>query len=267
MARFRGERGAFGAPGADPHWSHANKDGVGTAYDLESRIWFTIWNGILTEIHYPTVDRPQVRDIQFLFIDADGKILDEKRDMRHEVERITPSQGYRVVSTDKDNRFSSAKEIITDPRRASVLIHVEMKGQKQVLQGLKAYLLCNPHLNSGGRKNNAYIVEVSGQELLVAEKEDRWMVAGASCGFSKLSCGYMGQSDGYTDLHSHGEMTFEFDEAKDGNVTLTGEVDRKEGCEFTIALAFGDTLSSATACLFQSMHCNYKHQRGHFIRG
>jgi glucoamylase len=49
---------AFGWPGIEPRWTHGGKDGVGTAYAASSRIWFTFWNGIITEVYYPTVDRP-----------------------------------------------------------------------------------------------------------------------------------------------------------------------------------------------------------------
>ena len=52
------------------------------------------------------------------------------------------------------------------------------------------------------------MVEVSGRELLVAEKHNRWLVVGASCGFSRLSCGYVGNSDGYTDLAKNRKMEF-----------------------------------------------------------
>lgn len=72
MAKFRGNNMAFGAPGVEPHWTHGNKEGIGTSYSSASRIWFTIWQGILTEVYYPTVDRPQMRDLQFLFVDGDG---------------------------------------------------------------------------------------------------------------------------------------------------------------------------------------------------
>ena len=37
MARFRGERDAFGQPGLEPHWTHGNKEGVGTAYSFDSQ--------------------------------------------------------------------------------------------------------------------------------------------------------------------------------------------------------------------------------------
>ena len=57
---------AFGQPGIEPRWTHGDKDGVGTAFAASSRIWFTLWNGVITEVYYPTVDRPQIRDFQFL---------------------------------------------------------------------------------------------------------------------------------------------------------------------------------------------------------
>jgi hypothetical protein len=34
--------GAFGAPGAEPRWTHSTKEGIGTAYHTSCRLWFTI---------------------------------------------------------------------------------------------------------------------------------------------------------------------------------------------------------------------------------
>ena len=62
--------------------------------------------------------------------------------------------------------------------------------------------------------------------------------------FSRLSCGYVGQSDGWTDLAANYRMEWEFDRAPDGNVALTGELDLQGKLEFTLGLAFGDTLHS-----------------------
>jgi GH15 family glucan-1,4-alpha-glucosidase len=70
MAKLRGDRVAFGWPGLEPRWTQANKDGVGTAYATDSRVWYTIGDGILTEIYYPTIDSPQTRDLQYLITDG-----------------------------------------------------------------------------------------------------------------------------------------------------------------------------------------------------
>ena len=57
---------ATGGPGIEPRWTRSDKEGVGTAYSALSRVWFTVSKGILNEIYYPTIDRPQIRDLQYL---------------------------------------------------------------------------------------------------------------------------------------------------------------------------------------------------------
>src|SRR5450631_2440228 len=79
MARIRGDNHAFGWPGLEPRWTHGDKDGIGTAYSAASRIWFTVWNGIVTEVYYPTVDMPQMRDVQLLFTDGESFFHQETR--------------------------------------------------------------------------------------------------------------------------------------------------------------------------------------------
>ena len=79
---------AFGHPGITPRWTHGDKDGVGTAYAASSQVWFTLWNGIITEVYYPTVDRPQIRDLQYLITDGKSFFHDEKR-LKTKVERLS----------------------------------------------------------------------------------------------------------------------------------------------------------------------------------
>ena len=55
----------FGWLGIELRWTHGDKDGVGTAYAASSRIWFTLWNGVITEVYYPTKDHTQIRDLQY----------------------------------------------------------------------------------------------------------------------------------------------------------------------------------------------------------
>ena len=73
------KQAAFGKPGIEPKWTHGNKDGVGTAYSGSSRLWFTIFCGVVTEVFYPTIDRPQLRDIQYLISDGKTFVHEEKR--------------------------------------------------------------------------------------------------------------------------------------------------------------------------------------------
>src|SRR3990167_9075491 len=101
MAKFRGTHEAFGRPGLEPRWTYADKNGVGRAYAISSRIWFTLLDGILTEIYYPTVDRPQVRDLQYLVTDGSSFFHEERRHLNSRIERISPQAlGYRVTNAD-----------------------------------------------------------------------------------------------------------------------------------------------------------------------
>jgi glucoamylase len=115
MARIRGDNHAFGWPGLEPRWTHGDKDGIGTAYSAASRIWFTVWNGIVTEVYYPTVDMPQMRDVQLLFTDGQSFFHQETQYLESRIQRMPSCLGYRVEGTDPEGRYAYVKEIIADP--------------------------------------------------------------------------------------------------------------------------------------------------------
>jgi glucoamylase len=94
--------GAFGAPGAEPRWTHSTKEGIGTAYHTSCRLWFTISHGIINEIYYPHVDQPNTRDLQFLITDGETFCHEERRDLEHtieypEKERFSTSSRTRIA--------------------------------------------------------------------------------------------------------------------------------------------------------------------------
>jgi glucoamylase len=122
MAKFRGEKDAFGRPGIEPRWTHGCKDGVGTAYSGDSRVWFTIWNGCITEVYYPTIDRPQIRDLQLLVTDGTSLFHEEKRHLKTRTERSSShALAYRITNTDPDGRYRIVKEVFAAPHLACVL--------------------------------------------------------------------------------------------------------------------------------------------------
>jgi glucoamylase len=268
VATFRGGREAFGKPGIEPRWTHGDKEGVGTAYSGSTRLWFTLWNGIVTEVYYPTVDRPQIRDLQFLVTDGETFFHDEIRSLRSQTRRLDHTLGYMIRSEDPQGRYVLEKEVIADPHLPCLLLHVYVSpgpgwdGQR--LSRLKLYVLCAPHLEVGGAGNNAYVVESAGREVLVANKADTWLALGASQPFSRLSVGYVGASDGWTDLARGYHMDWVFDRATDGNVALTGEIDLSARTDFTVGLALGNRLSRALTTLFQSLASPFEEQRDRY---
>ena len=254
MAKSNNENGAFGHPGMRPRWTHGGKDGVGTAYAASSMIWFTFWKGIVTEVYYPTVDRPQIRDLQYLITDGKSFFHEEKRNLQSKFERLSDhALGYRCTNSDPDGRYAVVKEIITDPHLACVLQRTKLTGEESFISKLRLYALCAPHLEVGGWGNNGYVVEVDGRKILMAQKQGTWLAMAATVPWSRVSCGYVGHSDGWTDLAGNFQMDWEFDHANDGNIALTGQLDLGSQREFTLGLAFGDTQHHAIATLFQAL--------------
>jgi len=246
-----GQGSAFGWPGAEARWTSSEKDSVGMAYSASSRIWYTVSHGTLNEIYYPTIDRPQTRDMEFLLTDGETFVHEEKRDLDRTFEYIDAcSSAVRLTNTDRLGRYKIIKEIIADPHHPVVLMRVRLEGDERVLSRMKAYALLAPHLDVGGAGNSGSVLDLSGRKVLLAWKNGLSLVMAANCGFSRASCGYVGRSDGWQDVMNNFHMDWEFGSALDGNIALTGEIDINLNREFVVAIALGDGRHSAlTAAL------------------
>jgi len=245
---------APGGPGIPPRWTRGCKDAVGTAYSTSSRIWYTVNKGVVTECYFPTIDSPQVRDLQYLVSDGETFFHDERRNMLSKIECIRPvGLGVKVTNCDREGRYTIEKQIIGDPHLSCLLIHTKFNVVPEWQGRLHLYVLCAPHLKIGGWHNNGIVLHKRGQRLLVAYRDDRYLTLGATAQFVRLSCGYVGVNDGWTDLSHNFEMDYDYDCALDGNIAMTAEIDLSHGAEFTLGMAFGDTRHNSMATLFQSL--------------
>jgi glucoamylase len=257
---------AFGRPGIPPRWTSSSKEGVGTAYSTASRVWFTLSHGVLNEVYFPTIDRPQIRDLQFLISDGETFFHEEKRDLDSEIEYIERhTLGYRVVSADPARRYRISKEIITDPHQPCVLIHAKVEAPAEWLSRLQLYVLLAPHLETTGWGNSARKLRVAGNDILLAWKGRTFLALGANCGFSRTSCGYVGVSDGWQDLRDNFRLDWEFERAEDGNVAVIAQIDITKNPEFMVGLAFGEGVHSAVSALTQSLSIPYSDHRKKYI--
>jgi glucoamylase len=282
---------AFGTPGLPPRWTSSVKDAVVTAYAGSSRIWFTCSHGVLNEVYYPTIDRPQVRDMGFLITDGETFVHEEKRHLRKSFEYIDPSAlAVRYVNRDPDGRYSLTKEMICDPHHGVVLQHVRLEGHADLIARLKVYALLAPHLGGGGAGNSARTLDLAGHNVLLAWKNEWSLAMTASCGFARMSCGFVGASDGWQDLMENFKMDWEFGSATDGNIAVMGEIDlpcvaqraiqarRKLGeaedteaqsgtavREFTLAIGIGNGHHTALQKMMGSLSTPFEEQCKRFI--
>jgi glucoamylase len=236
-----------GKPGIKPHWTSSAKAGVGTAINPESRVWFSVSNGIIDEIYHPFIDSATTRDFGFLVADGCDFFSEEKRDTNHEIrplERGVP--GYRLVNTCKQGRYRITKMIVTDPRRDVLLQHIRFEALQGELADYTLYALLNPHIGNHAMGNDGWVGDFCGIPMLFGQREATTLALVSSVGWTERSCGYVGKSDGWQDIHAHKKMTWHYSEAKGGNVALTGAIDLVAcGGEAVFALGFGRTLHEA----------------------
>jgi glucoamylase len=241
---------APGAPGDPADWAPADKDGFGTAAGTTSQVWHTLEQGELTEVYYPDLSTPAARDLQLVV--SDGRTFAEReRDATtHKVQLVDKrSLSYRQLDTAKSGRYRIVKTYVTDPARDALLVDVRF----QSLDGrpYQVYALFDPALSNGGDDDSG----TAARSALLASDAKAGSALVAAPGFAQTSTGYLGTSDGWSDLRSDFRLDNEYSSSPNGNVVQTARLplDGTRHRKLTLALGFGAdsraALSTANAAL------------------
>src|SRR3954471_14769509 len=116
---------APGAPGASANWTTGNKQGLGTSVGTDSKGWYTLSDGALSEVYFPSGDRANVRSLEFAVTDGSTFVDRESQDTAHAVRLVDQrSLTYEQVNTAKSGRYRITKPYVTDPARDTTLLRV-----------------------------------------------------------------------------------------------------------------------------------------------
>src|ERR671920_1431491 len=189
--------GAPGAPGEKPIWTPADKDGFGTSKSTASKVWYTLNNGELTEVYYPDLGTPSVRDLQFVVSDG-ATFAERETDATTQSVQLVDGRAleYRQINTDKDGKYRITKTYVTDPARSTVLVDLTFESLNG--EPYQLYALYDPSLDNGGDDDTA---TRSGARLLASDDGVASALVAAP-EFSRTSNGFKGTSDGWTDLQN-----------------------------------------------------------------
>jgi glucoamylase len=161
----------------DAHWPTAGKNAFGTSVTLTSKVWFTLANGVMTEVFYPTLDTPNVQTLEFR-VAIGEKIETESVDTFHRLELPNPnSLTFRQVNTSKTNEYTITKTYVTDPRRNTVLIDLDFNNRS----GGQLSVYYDPSLNNSG----LYDAGWTEADALVAVDGNKASALISSCGFAE----------------------------------------------------------------------------------
>jgi len=258
---------APGWPGIPPRWTSSAKSGIGTALNMQSRVWFTLSHGILNEVYFPRVDQACTRDLGLLVTDGKSYFSEEKRHCRFENSAVEPGVPvYELTNTALDGRYRIHKEIFCDPYRNVVLQKIRFEPLQGRLQDYRVCALLAQHLANCGADNTGWVGAYKGERMLLAERTDCALALSCSVGWKKMSAGFAGKSDGWQDLSANYQLTREYTRAENGNVALTGEIDllARDG-EFILALAFGEIWTEAAQHARSSLLDPYDELLAHYV--
>jgi glucoamylase len=237
---------APGAPGKDAHWPSAAKQGFGTANTIRSKVWFTLADGVMTEVYFPTIDVPNSQMLQLVVVTAAGKVETESEDTTHSVQVL---DNARSLSFRQENKARSGAYLITktyavDPQRNSLLIKVKFRWQAKGPCQCSLYVYYDPSLNNSGRHDSGW----TESDALLAADADKASALIAEPQFAQTTNGYLGTSDGLSQLRTAKKIE-PYDRAEDGNVVQVGRIPASRisanAISFTLALGYGNTAVAA----------------------
>jgi glucoamylase len=232
-------------------YSAADKHGFGAATGPHSRVWFTLRAAELTDVYYPDLGTPSLRDLRFAVTDG-RRFLDREGDpgVNARVEPLPGSLTFRQTTWTK--RWRMEKTWVTDPRRGTVLADVEFKS----LTGrpLTVYLLADAAPGDDGNDDRGRGV-TAWDDTVASHIAASPRLKDATSGYAESA------SDPWKDLQDDRELDRSFDANDPGNVVqaartrLTGV---RGGRELTLAIGFGANASEAQRTAGASLHDGFR---------
>ena len=238
--------GASARKGSDAHWATARKDGFGTANSTESKVWFTLADGMLTEVYYPTLDVPNVQALQLLVVTPEGTIETEQDDTIHTIELRDEGRSltYRQTNSAKTRRYIIIKDYVTDPSRNVLLVDVSFRAWQGDSSAYKLYVYYDPSLKNSGMHDSG---QVAADALLVTDQDIASALVSKPA-FVEVRTGYLGAN--LVTQSRDGNSQERYDRATDGNIVQAARPGSApivfgNWIRFTLSLGFGKTTDEA----------------------
>jgi glucan 1,4-alpha-glucosidase len=270
--------------GALSHFDLARKDCLGTARNTTSKVWYTVANGVLSDVYYPTVDNTNLETLQYVV--TDGKTFTDlqTRNMTYSVDTLPETGGMAcaVTATAKSGKYQIETQYVTDPSRNTVLMRVKLKPSDA---GLRLYARFDATVNGnggGGAGNggadSATVDGSTGHPVLVssdpvtatnaANRDYAQPVYAALDGaLSEATSGFVGDpSDGLVQLDASHAITSPTRDAANGNVVQTARVSLVDGVG-TLALGFGASQTEAVGAAEGSLGSGFGNALSSYKQG
>jgi glucoamylase len=219
-------------------WGPGRKMAFGAAPGPRSKLWYTLVDGNLSEVFFPTIDRVALHELRFFASAGGAPPVDDAGDGQHRVTWLAPGiPAFKVDSTHHEYRLT--KEFFSDPDENAMLIAATFTPE---LPDVRLYMQASAHWQPGSEGNFGQVLDTHPPALLLRQ-QDVWMcIVGP---FSRGTVGYYRSSDLQIDLHDgDGYLTYTYERAGPGNVAAGAEIGIRAG-SFQIGIGFAHTRADA----------------------
>jgi glucoamylase len=210
----------------------------GTAPGPKSKVWYTLADGSLSEVFYPTLDRIVLHELRFLASAPGAPPIDDATDGQHRITWLSPGvPAFSVESTHHEYRLT--KDFVSDPDENALLIAGTFTPE---LPDVRLYMQASAHWPPGTQGNFGEVLDTHPPALLMRQ-QDAWVcIVGP---FSRATTGYFRSSAVHVELHdAEGLLTNQYDRAGPGNVAVGAELGVRSGA-FQIAIGFARSRADA----------------------
>jgi glucoamylase len=219
-------------------WGPGRKMALGTAPGSKSKLWYTLADGGLSEVFYPTLDRVVLHELRFFASAAGAPPVDDSADGQHRLTWFEPGiPAFSIDSTHHEYRL--IKEFVSDPDENALVIAGSFTPE---LPDVRLYMQASAHWIPGTGGNFGEVLDTHPPALLMRQ-QDVWIcIVGP---FTRATAGYYRTSDVQVDLNDgDGFLTNQYDRAGPGNVAVGAELGVQAG-SFQIALGFAHSRADA----------------------
>jgi glucan 1,4-alpha-glucosidase len=272
---------ATDGPGALSHFDLARKDCVGTARNHRSKVWFTVADGVLSDVYFPTNDTTNNETLQYIVTDGTSFTDLQTRNMTYTVQALDDrALSCRVTATARSGRYRIVTDYFTDPDRPTVVMKSRFEALKGHRDDYKLYVRFDPTLNGnggggGGDNGNGgpdsgtlaardgHTVLVGSDPVTKTNAVNRdyavpvFSALDASRPFLAVSNGFAGaNSDGLKQLDDFHRLAATFGRADNGNLVQSARVDLGRDGAFSLVLGFGQSSGEAVATAQRSLRAD-----------
>jgi glucoamylase len=242
---------ATDGPGALSHFDLARKDCLGTARNTTSKIWYTVADGVLSDVYAPTIDTTNVETMQYLVSDGSTFTDLQSRDTTYTVSTDPSGMMCTVTSTARSGKYRLTTSYLTDVDRSSVVMRTRYTPLTSAARNFHLYVRLDATVggNGGGGSGSGGTADNGGADSAVTDLTTgspvpvsfdtvtttnavnrdyavpSYLALRALHGFSTVSSGFVGTpSDGLTQLDATHALAPVTASASDGNVEQTAEL-------------------------------------------